>query len=212
MTLWLQLSAGHGPPECTWVVPKLAKALLDAAAAAGVAAEPLVGVAGDRPETLRSLIVELSDGPCEAFAAAWCGSVLWVGRSPFRPEHRRRNWFVQVTRIALPTDDAGLPEPRAEEIEVSAMRSSGAGGQNVNKRSTAVRVRHKPTGFTVVARDERSQAANRKAALRRLAWLLREYAAALRDAGLRAQWDAKGHVERGNPRRVFRGPEFVADP
>ena len=211
MTVWLQLSAGHGPPECTWVVPRVAAALLAAAADAGVAAERLAAVPGDHPDTLRSQLIELGDGPCEALAAAWCGSVLWVGRSPFRPEHRRRNWFVQVTRVAVP-DAQDLPEPRAEELEVSAMRSSGAGGQNVNKRSTAVRVRHRPTGIAVVARDERSQAANRRTALQRLAWLLREVAAAQRDAGRRAQWDAKGQVERGNPRRVFRGPEFVPDP
>lgn len=212
MTLWLQLSAGHGPAECTWVVARLAEHLLVAAAAAGVEATRLVGVPGDAPHTLRSQLIELAEGPCEAFAEAWCGSVLWVGRSPFRPEHRRRNWFVQVTRVAVPDDDDDLPEPRAEELEISAMRSSGAGGQNVNKRSTAVRVRHRDSGITVVARDERTQAANRRSALRRLAWLIREAARAQRDAGQRAQWDAKGQVERGNPRRVFRGPDFVADP
>ena len=41
--------------------------------------------------------------------------------------------------------------------------------------------------------------------------LLRERAQDRRDAGLKAQWDAKGQIERGNPRRVFRGPEFAAD-
>lgn len=213
MTIWLQLSAGHGPPECTWVVPRLVDALLAAAEAAGVTAVCLERVAGGEPETLRSALIELSEGPCEEFAAGWIGSVLWVGRSPFRPEHRRRNWFVQVTRVE-PPDDAAVAEVaelRAEELEVTAMRSSGAGGQNVNKRSTAVRVRHSPSGLEVVARGERSQAANRREALTRLAWLLREQAQGRREAGLRAQWDAKGQVERGSPRRVFRGPEFVPD-
>ena len=166
--------------------------------------------AGEQAGTLRSALVELSEGPCEAFAAGWVGSALWVGRSPFRPEHRRRNWFVQVTRVE-PPGDAEVASLRAEELEVTAMRSSGAGGQNVNKRSTAVRVRHSPSGLEVVARGERSQAANRREALTRLAWLLREQAQGRREAGLRAQWDAKGQVERGSPRRVFRGPEFVAD-
>ena len=110
-----------------------------------------------------------------------------------------------------PETEAELPALRPEELEITAMRSSGAGGQNVNKRSTAVRVRHVASGVEVVARDERSQAANRRAALGRLAWLLRERAQDRRDAGLKAQWDAKGQIERGNPRRVFRGPEFAAD-
>lgn len=210
MAIWLQLSAGHGPPECTWVLPRLVDALLAAAAEAGVAATCLEQVPGSEPATLRSALIELSEGPCEALAADWQGSALWVGRSPFRPEHRRRNWFVQVSRIA-PPDDAEVASLDPAELELTAMRSTGAGGQNVNKRSTAVRVRHLPSGLEVVARAERSQAANRREALERLAWLLREQAQGRRDAGLRAQWDAKGQVERGSPRQVFRGPEFVRD-
>ena len=211
MTVWLQLSAGYGPSECAWVVPRLLEALLAEAAAAGVEARCLDRIAGELPQTLRSALVELSEGPGEEFAAGWAGSVLWVGRSPFRPEHRRRNWFVQVVRVTPPESEAELPALRPDELEITAMRSSGAGGQNVNKRSTAVRVRHVASGVEVVARDERSQAANRRAALGRLAWLLRERAQDRRDAGLKAQWDAKGQIERGNPRRVFRGPEFAAD-
>lgn len=211
VTVWLQLSAGYGPSECAWVVPRLLDALLAEAEAAGVQAECLDRIAGELPHTLRSAVVELSEGPCEEFAAGLVGSVLWVGRSPFRPEHKRRNWFVQVTRVEPPETDAAVATVRPDELEITAMRSSGAGGQNVNKRSTAVRVRHKPSGLEVVARDERSQAANRRAALGRLAWLLRERAQDRRDAGQRAQWDAKGQIERGNPRRVFRGADFIAD-
>ena len=111
----------------------------------------------------------------------------------------------------MPDDDDPPADLKASELEISAMRSSGAGGQNVNKRSTAVRIRHLPSGLEVVARDERSQAANRRAALARLAWLLCEQKQQRRDAGARAQWDVKGQVERGNPRRVFRGPGFVPD-
>ena len=211
MTVWLQLSAGHGPAECGWVVARLVDAMLVAAADAGVTAACLERVAGDAADTLRSALVELSDGPSEAFAADWCGSVLWVGASPFRPQHRRRNWFVQVARLQPPDADAAT-DLRLDEVELTAMRGTGAGGQNVNKRSTVVRARHLPSGLEAVAREERSQFANRRAALARLSWLLRERAKSRRDAGARAQWDAKGQVERGNPRRVFRGPDFRPEP
>ncbi len=209
MIVWLQLSTGQGPLECGWVLPRLLVAMLAEAETAGVTAVCLEQIAG-APDTLRSALVELRDGPCEAFAAAWVGSILWVGASPFRPHHRRRNWFVQVARIEPP--DADEPNVlRPADLEISAMRSSGAGGQNVNKRSTAIRARHLQSGLEVVAREERSQAANRRAALARLAWLLRERATSRRDADAQAQWESKHQVERGNPRRVFRGPEFRAD-
>lgn len=208
MTTWLQVSAGYGPEECTWVVARLVPEILAQAQAAGVAAECVESVAGTHPGTLRSALLEIADGG-EAFADAWPGSVLWVGTSPFRPNHRRRNWFVQVVRAVPPEEET--TGWRDEELEVSMMRSGGAGGQNVNKRSTAVRVRHKPSGVEVVARNERTQIANRRAALARLGLILRARAEARQGARQQAQWDAKGHIERGNPRRVFRGPAFTEE-
>jgi peptide chain release factor len=209
VSVWLQVSAGRGPAECTWVVPRLVAVMLAEASAAGVVAECIEQVAGEAKGTLRSALVELGEGPCESFAAGWVGSALWVGRSPFRPEHRRRNWFVQVSEVT-PREDEAPPSWRAEELEVTAMRAGGPGGQHVNTRSTAVRVRHLPSGLEAVGRGERSQRQNHAAALARLRWLLGEQAAQRREQGERAMWDAKGEVQRGDPRRVFRGPEFVA--
>lgn len=58
---------------------------------------------------------------------------------------------------------------REGDLEITFFKSSGPGGQHKNKRETAVRVRHLPTGITVEASEERSQAMNREAALERLA-------------------------------------------
>jgi peptide chain release factor len=204
MTTWLQVSAGYGPEECTWVVARLVAEILAQAEAAGVLAECVEAVAGSNQGTLRSALIEVADD--EAFADQWPGSVLWVGTSPYRPHHRRRNWFVQVVRVDRRTRWRRR-RWRDDELEISMMRSGGAGGQNVNKRSTAVRVRHKPSGVEVVARNERTQIANRGPR-----WPAcldpAQRAEARRGAQQQAQWDAKGRIERGNPRRVFRGPAF----
>ncbi len=81
---------------------------------------------------------------------------------------------------------------REEDLEESFARSSGPGGQNVNKVSTAVTLRHRPSGLSVTVQDSRSQATNRK--------LARERLAAAIDAA-RARFFAAKKAEREKKRR-----------
>lgn len=88
--------------------------------------------------------------------------------SPFNSNSKRQTSFVLV-EVSPQVDDLkeeGLPE---EELEVSFARSGGAGGQNVNKRETAVRIVHTPTNISVNVSSERSQMQNRERALSLLA-------------------------------------------
>jgi peptide chain release factor len=202
---WLQITSGQGPTECCWVVARLLGVLEREAAAAGLSFRVLETTAGDEPGTLRSALVALEgDGPV-AFVEAWRGTVQWAGRSPYRPHHKRKNWFVGVEGFAPPGE---RPSWKEEELRVDVMRSSGPGGQHVNKTSSAVRVTHLPTGLSAIAREERSQHRNRRLALARLAEAFAGRAAAAEGDAKRRRWAQHQGLERGNARRVFEGADF----
>jgi len=204
MSLWLQITAGRGPAECQWVVAQLVPLLQREAALFGVAAEPIDAVPGEASGTLLSALVSLSGPGAEAFAATWQGSIQWIGKSPFRPHHKRQNWFVGVERLAEPSQ----PLWSLQELEFSTLRASGPGGQHVNKTESAVRVVHRPTGLAVVAREERSQAQNKKLALARLAAMMAERGNQARADADKQRWEQHNALERGNPTRVYAGPDF----
>jgi peptide chain release factor 2 len=98
--------------------------------------------------------------------------------SPFDANKRRHTSFAGVSVVPDLGDELseGEIEIRDEDLEVSTMRSGGAGGQHVNRTESAVRMKHIPTGFTVRCEAERSQHQNRETALKMLRGLLFEKA------------------------------------
>jgi peptide chain release factor len=96
MPTHIRLDAGLGPAECQWAVARLATCLLDEASAHGLAPRVIETVPGTARGTSRSVLIALeAEGPT-GWLASWTGTIKWVGLSPYRPGHKRRNWFVGV--------------------------------------------------------------------------------------------------------------------
>ena len=88
--------------------------------------------------------------------------------SPFDANARRQTSFAAVEVIPEITDDSKDVDIRPEDIEMQVYRSSGAGGQHINKTSSAVRLIHKPTGIVVSCQTQRDQFQNRETCMRML--------------------------------------------
>lgn len=203
---WLQISSGRGPEECRWVVFQLVQYLICQAKTGGLKTKLIESVPGKYPNTWKSAILALeSEKDISEFLSQWEGPVQWIGKSMYRPNHKRKNWYVSV-KILKPAD----PDSRqVKNIRIERMKSSGPGGQHANKTETAVRVTHIPTGLCAISQQERSQYLNKKLAMARLDEMIRrkEDQAKARFDGMR--WQQHNVVERGNAGHVFTGMRFT---
>lgn len=200
----IQITAGRGPAECTWVAAQVLKRVLEEANDHSIDATVLQRESGTENGTVATALVLLKGKSVPEFVNSWSGTIQWIGQSAFRKFHKRKNWFIGVFEM----DALQIKTVAEKDIQYQAMRSSGAGGQHVNKVSSAIRATHIPSGLSCVAMDSRSQHQNKKLATERLLEKFKAMELEQLKQQTINQWENQLNVERGNPTRTFKGSDF----
>lgn len=132
--------------------------------------------------------------------------------SPFDANKRRHTSFASLDVLPDIEDDIEI-EVKESDLELETFRSGGAGGQNVNKVETAVRIRHKPSGLVVACQTERSQMQNRMNALRMLKAKLYQIELDKKRSGMEKHYGEMGDIAWGHQIRsyVFMPYQMVKD-
>lgn len=203
-TRLLHITTAKGPLECQLAAGKILGALLADLRKNGLQAETMDRIAGAENGTILSATVRVDGNAVQSAIQTWLGTIQWIQKSPYRPNHGRKNWFVGIFEVN-PAETISWNE---NEITYQSVRSSGSGGQHVNKVSSAVRATHTPSGISVFVQESRSQQQNKKIARERIAEKLEKYQGEKLLEVVNQTWSQHHELERGNPVRTFTGMDF----
>ena len=198
---FLDIQAGAGGTEAQDWAQMLLRMYLRWGAARGFSCEVIDSSPGEVAGIKGASVHVVGD-----YAYGWLRTETGVHRlvrkSPFDSGNRRHTSFASVFVSPEIEDDIEI-EVNPADLKVDVYRSSGAGGQHVNKTESAVRITHAPSGIVVACQNERSQHKNRSTAMKMLKAKLYELEINKRNAAAQVLEDSKSDVSWGNQIRSY---------
>ncbi len=198
---FLDIQAGAGGTEAQDWAAMLLRMYLKWADAHGIKTE-IIDQSDGEVAGIKGATISMTGDYAYGWLRTETGVHRLVRKSPFDSGNRRHTSFASVFVSPEVDDDIDI-EINPADLRTDVFRSSGAGGQHVNKTESAVRITHVPTGIAVACQNERSQHKNRSTAMKMLKAKLYELEFNKRNAAAKVLEDSKSDVSWGNQIRSY---------
>jgi peptide chain release factor 2 len=198
---FLDIQAGAGGTEAQDWASMLLRMYLKWADAHGIKTE-IIDQSDGEVAGIKGVTISMTGDYAYGWLRTETGVHRLVRKSPFDSGNRRHTSFASVFVSPEIDDDIDI-EINPADLRTDVYRSSGAGGQHVNKTESAVRITHVPTGIVAACQSERSQHKNRSTAMKMLKAKLYELEFNKRNAAAKVLEDSKSDVSWGNQIRSY---------